>query len=147
MKKIILIALFGIGLAFNGLAQGITTLKATTGAYSSSSTKTLDTCTNMVDTVYFVYNATDLKNGSLELISKRISGTCVVTAYLECSNNGTFWWSKSAADTINLKPAASATKAGGLVITQNNVKYYRYRIIGHAAGVIQLSGNGCLRRD
>lgn len=146
MKKIILIALFGIGLAFNGMAQ-VSTLKATTGAYSSSSTKTLDTCTNMVDTVYFVYNGTELKNGSLDLVAKRISGTCVISAFLECSNNGTNWYQKSTADTINLKPAANAVKQGGLAITQSNFKYYRWRIVGHAAGVVQVYGYGCLKRD
>lgn len=146
MKKLLLLAIMAIGLSAAVQAQ-TATLKTTTGAYSSSSTKTLDTCTNMVDTVYFVYSAANMKNGSLELTAKRISGTCVVTAYLECSNNGTTWWQKSVGDTINLKPAANATKAGGIVITQNNVQYYRFRIIGHAAGVIQLSGYTLTRRD
>lgn len=146
MKKFIIAVLFAVGFAANVSAQ-TATLKATTGAYSSSSTKTLDTCTNMVDTVYFVFSAANMKNGSLELTAKRISGTCVLTAYLECSNNGTTWWSKAAGDTINLKPAANATKVGGLTITQNNVQYYRFRIVGHAAGVAQVHGYSCTRRD
>jgi len=146
MKKIILITLLAVGFAFNGIAQ-TATLKATTGAYSSSSTKTLDTCTNMVDTVYFVFSAANLKNGSLEITSKLISGTVVLTCYLERSNNGTTWWQSALTDTINLKPVANGVKAGGFIIAQNNVQYYRIRIKGRATGVAQLSGYSCTRRD
>jgi len=147
MKKLILIAL--IALSFSSFAQvGVNSLKTrSTGTYLASNTKTLDTCTNATDTSYFIVDATNMVSGSLSILSKRISGTCVVTGYLEISNDNVSWWQKSLGDTINLKPAANATRSAGFVITQNCAKYYRIRLIGHNTAAVQLSGYYAVRKD
>lgn len=147
MKKVLI--LFALFAALTGSAQvGTTTLKTrSTGVHVASNTKTLDTCTNGTDTSYFIVDATNMKSGSLQITSKRISGTCVITGYLELSNDNVSWWQKSTADTINLKPAANATKVGGFVITQNCAKYYRIRLIGHNTAAVQLSGYYAVRKD
>jgi len=142
MKKFILMILMITGFAGVSLAQTTNTLKTTL-----TGTKTKDTCTNMVDTVYFVFNAANLKNGSLQVTADRISGSPVLTVFLEQSNNGTLWSQKSVADTINLKPLANAVKSGTFAITQNNYLYYRLRVIGHAAAAAQIRGWSCTRRD
>lgn len=130
------------GFAGVSLAQTTNTLKTTL-----TGTKTKDTCTNMVDTVYFVFNASNLKNGSLQVVADRISGSPVLTIFLEESNNGTQWNQKAVSDTINLKPLANAVKSGTFPITQNNYIYYRLRVIGHSAASAQLRAWHCTRRD
>lgn len=147
MKKVLI--LFALFAALTGSAQvGTATLKTrSTGVHVATNTKTLDTTTAAVDTSYFIVDATNMRSGSLQIVSKRISGTCVVTGYLELSNDNVNWWSKSVADTINLKPAANATKVGGFVITQNTAKYYRIRLISHSTASTQLSGYYAVRKD
>lgn len=154
MKKLIFIlTLFALGNLSYGqqFAKPVQLTTSSTGVYSSKYTKTIDTVTNATDTSYFVFSGVDMENGSVELLARRVSGTCVLTAYLEVSSGGNTkygYWQKAASDTINLKPAANAVKAGGLIITaasnttlsQSNVAYYRFRIIGHATGACQVSG-------
>jgi len=157
MKKLIFIFTF---LALGNLSFGqASSIKAsTTGVYSASYTKNIDTVDNAADTSYFFFSGANMKNGSVEILARRISGTCVLTAYLEESaggNNKYGYWQKATSDTINLKPAANAVKAGGLIITastnatisQSNVAYYRIRIVGHATGSCQVSGYVYNKRD
>jgi len=156
MKKLIFIlTLLAFGFVSNVQAQGTATIKTgypVTGVYSASSTKTVDSVSNGTDTSYFFFNAANLKNGSFVFRSTRVSGTCVITGFLEVSNDGTTWTTRpvslqNSGDTINMKPAANATKSGAFVITQNNFAYYRFRFIGHDTGVARVTGMVCTRRD
>jgi hypothetical protein len=148
MKKLIFIlTLFALSGVCKAQAPApLKTRYPVSGSYAAS-TKTLDTCTNTTDTVYFFFDATQMIQGSIYMVAQLISGTGVVTGYLELSNDGTYWFQKSLADTINLKPTANGTKVAGLVITQNTAKYYRYRLIGHNTAAVKLKGWGISRRD
>lgn len=161
MKKLIFIlTVLALGnLSFGQVVPPPTKLTtSSTGVYAKNYTKTIDTVTNATDTSYFFFSGADMENGSVELLARRVSGTCVLTAYLEVSSGGNTkygYWQKALSDTINLKPAANAVKAGGLIITaasnttlsQSNVAYYRFRIIGHATGACQVSGYVYSKRD
>lgn len=157
MKKIIFILTVML-LSTAAFSQATTLKTSSTGVYSSSYTKTIDSVTNAADTSYFFFSGANMKNGSVELQTRLVSGTCNLTAYLEVSSggNGKYgYWQKSVGDTLNLKPAANAVKAGGWIITatgnttisQSNVAYYRIRIVGHATGVCAVSGYVYNKRD
>lgn len=153
MKKIVFILSF-MAFALGSQAQ-TATIKCgypVTGSFSAANTKTVDSVSNATDTSYFFFSAANLKNGSFVFRSTRVSGTCVISGFLEVSNDGVTWATRpvslqNSGDTINLKPAANATKTGSFAITQNNYQYYRFRFIGHDTGVARLSGYSCTRRD
>ena len=158
MKKIALFIMTLVFFAGASFGQASTLKTSSTGVYATSYTKTIDTVTNATDTSYFFFSGANMKNGSAELIARNVSGTCVLTAYLEVSsggNNKYGYWQKATGDTINLKPAANAVKAGGWIISattsstisQSNVAYYRIRIVGHANGACQVSGYSYNKRD
>ena len=139
MKKLIFILSF---LAITGLSFGQsngTVYTFAAGNYTTTATKVLDTCTNVTDTSYFVINASDWGSGSIQITSLRISGTCVVTGYLQHSNNNADWFQTSVGDTINLKPAANAKKVAGFPLTTNTSPYHRVLLVGHATGAVKLS--------
>jgi hypothetical protein len=154
MKKFILLfamiatlgSAFGQGSAMTTRRYGISGF-VPSGNYVATATKTLDTCTNMVDTVYFFANASQMIQGSFQLTAKLISGTGVITAYLERSADGVSWFLASPGDTINLKPAASLTRCAGIAVTINYTGYYRWRCVGHNTAAVQLSAYTYKRRD
>lgn len=156
MKKLIFILTLLFCAGEFAQAQSATTMKtrrlgingfSASGTYVAGGTKTIDTCTNATDTVYFFADATLLIQGSFQMTAKLISGTGVITGYLEQSADGVSWYQKALGDTINLKPTANGTKVGGLVITTNTAKYFRYRLIGHNTAAVQLTGYSYARRD
>lgn len=133
MKKLIFILSF---LAITGLSFGQsngTVYTFAAGNHTTTATKVLDSLTTVTDTAYFVIPASDWEDGSIQIRSIRISGTPVITGYLQVSNNNADWWQKSVADTINLKPVANGKKNAGFPITDSQYMYYRVMLVNHTA--------------
>lgn len=124
-------------LLFVGTANAQTVIPMTC---TVNGTKTLDTTTAAVDTSYFYATAPDMNNGSIQIVANRISGTCVVTANLEVSNNGTNWYKRAASDTAALLPAANSVKTITFTISSGDYLYYRVRLTSHSTASTQLRG-------
>lgn len=150
MKKLLFIlsvALCGVLYTSEVKAQATASLKTTL-----TGTKTMDTCTNAADTVVFVYSASNLKNGSIMVRANVMTGSPIITVLLQVSNDGVYWQTRQTAlqvngDTLNLQPAANASKNGTFAITQNNYAYYRVRCLGHTAATAQIRATVLSRRD
>lgn len=144
MKKLIFI--------LSMVAMGFATQAQTAVKTTLTGTKTMDTCTNVTDTVVFVYNAANMKNGSFEVRANRMTGSPILTVQLLVSNDGVYYTTRQTGlqvtgDTANLQPAANAVKLATFAITQSNYAYYQLRILGHTAATAQIRVYVTPKRD
>lgn len=96
--------LFAIGMVATTFGQ-IDNMKRT----SSSSSLAADTATNK-DTIYLQATVLGAKAFTIQADFKYISGTANGKAYVEYSENGTYWTAYSAADTFHVVPTANNVK-------------------------------------
>jgi hypothetical protein len=136
MKKFILIALFTIGMMGATFAQQDAMRRT-----SSSSSLAADTATNK-DTIYLQANCTGATSFTIQADFKYVSGTANGKAYVEYSENGTYWAQYNAADTFHVVPTAnniktyihySPTIAGGYPI-----QYARVVLINRGTSVVRM---------
>lgn len=148
MKKFIFILTILIGaLGANAqLSTGDLNCKSN-GTYVKTPIKTKDTVTTGTDTGYLAMENGSFTKGTIQVVAVRINGTCVVTGYLEHSNDNSRWFQASLADTINLKPAANAVVCKAFIVTSCLYKYTRIRFVSHDAGDVQLNAIYYYRKD
>jgi hypothetical protein len=149
MKKIIFIFTL---LVFTYGVQAQTPAPLLKTTFTSGAGKTMDSTTAVLDTVVFVFPASNMKNGSITCQGSVINGSPIVTGLLQVSADGVYWSTRQPAqqingDTINLSPATNAVAEKSLAIPANQWTHLRVLLLNHTAADMRLRCYVTSRRD
>lgn len=128
--------LFAFGMIATTFAQKVD-MKRT----SSTSSLAADTATNK-DTIYLQADCSGSKAFTIQADFKYISGTANGKAYVEYSENGTYWAQYSAADTFHVVPSANNVKTyihySPAVLNPYPIIYARVVLINRGTSVVRM---------